>query len=326
MHAWQIALVVPVVVFVVVPAIADAGTWILRHVFAGRRGAVVVASGAAAGAILALWQYPALAAQLSSKAAYESYWHARRGDEPLALCGVSRRQLGSYEGASPPSFDDARTALEWLVEADRRGRRFLLANGERFAALNQLFRERTPPPHANLPVIDGRSSAIILVASALAPGEVSANPLDAFMLAARPSPQHPVRADMSGEVEILGYDVVDAASKRVDTVAAGQTYRVRTYYEVEKRPTVAWQAFVHIDGHGRRHNADHALLGGKYGSMSWIAGDLLVDEYELALPPNFTPGAYRLYFGFFQGDRRLKVTSGPSDGQDRIDGGDIRVN
>ena len=49
------------------------------------------------------------------------------------------------------------------------------------------------------------------------------------------------------------------------------------------------------------------------------------DDYEISLEPNFTPGTYTLYFGLFVGETRLKVKSGPSDGDNRIDGGPIRV-
>ena len=51
----------------------------------------------------------------------------------------------------------------------------------------------------------------------------------------------------------------------------------------------------------------------------------MVDDYEIGLEPNFTPGMYTLYFGLFSGDTRLKVTKGPQDGENRIDGGQIRV-
>ena len=51
----------------------------------------------------------------------------------------------------------------------------------------------------------------------------------------------------------------------------------------------------------------------------------LVDDHEFKLEPNFTPGTYTVYFGLFVGDTRLKVKSGPNDGDNRINGGPLRV-
>ena len=50
-----------------------------------------------------------------------------------------------------------------------------------------------------------------------------------------------------------------------------------------------------------------------------------MDEYEFKLEPNFAGGTYTVYFGFFVGDTRFKVKSGPSDGDNRINGGGLRV-
>jgi hypothetical protein len=283
-----------------------------------------------------VWQYPALAAQLSPKGALEAYAHARRDGEPLALLGVSERAMtgnavayatGATGAAAtkPEIFADADHAYAWLSAAPERQRRFLLAGSASLPALNQIFRQRSPAPHRNAPVLDARSSDALLVASSLLPGDTDENPWSAFTLTATPSPQHALSVDLSGQVEILGWDLSDEGGARVDGVVPGHKYQARVYLRVDKRPTTAWQALVHVDGDGRRHNADHPLVGGKYPPTSWEEGDLLVDVWELALPPNFTGGAYRLYYGFWLGDARLPVTRGPSDGVNRVDFGELRV-
>jgi hypothetical protein len=50
-----------------------------------------------------------------------------------------------------------------------------------------------------------------------------------------------------------------------------------------------------------------------------------MDDYEFSLEPNFSPGTYTVFFGLFVGDTRMKVTSGPNDNDNRIDGGPLRV-
>ena len=57
----------------------------------------------------------------------------------------------------------------------------------------------------------------------------------------------------------------------------------------------------------------------------WLPGDVLEDVYEFQLEPNFTPGTYTVFFGLFVGETRLKVKSGPTDGDNRINGGAVRV-
>ncbi len=117
----------------------------------------------------------------------------------------------------------------------------------------------------------------------------------------------------------------DERGKQVEAVAPGRAYHLKTYYRVLAPVTTEWEAFIHIDGYHRRHNGDHKLMNGKYPMSLWLPGDLLADDTELKLEPNFTPGNYEIYFGLFVGDTRLKVKSGPGDGDNRVNGGALRV-
>jgi hypothetical protein len=130
---------------------------------------------------------------------------------------------------------------------------------------------------------------------------------------------------LEDKIEVLGIDVIDDRGRLVDVVSAGRDYHLRTYYKVLAPVTTEWEAFVHIDGYHRRHNGDHKPLSGKYPMSLWLPGDLLVDDSDFKLEPNFTPGTYQIFFGLFVGDTRLKVINGPNDGENRIIGGDLRV-
>jgi hypothetical protein len=204
-------------------------------------------------------------------------------------------------------------------------RRCLAMKAEELPKLNQLWRERQPEPRTNLPVLDARSSQILLAASTLGSGEKNENPLSAIVLSAPPHPQHAINANMEDKLEVLGIDLVDDRGKFTDGIAPGRTYHLKTYYKVLAPVTTEWEAFIHIDGYHRRHNGDHKPMGGKYPMTLWLPGDLLVDDHEFKLEPNFTPGTYSIYFGLFAGDTRLKVKSGPNDGDNRINGGPLRV-
>ncbi|MGH7269233.1 MAG: glycosyltransferase family 39 protein, partial [Polyangiaceae bacterium] len=146
-----------------------------------------------------------------------------------------------------------------------------------------------------------------------------------ILLSSAPNPQHKIDANLDDKLEVLGYDLIDERGRAVTAVSPGRGYRMRTYYRVLAPITTEWEAFIHIDGYKRRHNGDHKPMGGRYPMSLWLVGDLLVDDYEFRLEPNFTPGSYEIYFGLWSGDTRLKVKSGPSDGDNRINGGPLRV-
>jgi hypothetical protein len=100
---------------------------------------------------------------------------------------------------------------------------------------------------------------------------------------------------------------------------------MRTYLKVLAPMPSEWDMFIHIDGFHRRHNGDHKVCQSKYPMSLWLKDDLIMDDHEFTLEPNFSPGPYTIYFGFFVGDQRLKLKSGPSDKDNRVNGGTLRV-
>jgi Dolichyl-phosphate-mannose-protein mannosyltransferase len=289
----------------------------------GSRAALLVAFGTVVGGILCLSYYPALANQLSPKEVFESYQRQKKGDEPLALFGVGGRTAAYYAGGQPLTLRDTTAAYDWLMGGDPGGRRFLAVRSEELARMNRAWREKGNPD--NLPVLDARSSQIILVASRLLPGEKNENPLNKIVLTAPPKPQRKLEANLEDKLEVLGFDITDANGKLVDHVSPSKTYHQKTYFKVLAPMQTEWEMFIHIDGFHRRHNGDHKMAQGKYPMSLWLPGDIVVDDYEFKLEPNFSPGPYTNFFGLFAGDSRLKVKSGPQDGDNRINGGAIRV-
>ena len=108
-------------------------------------------------------------------------------------------------------------------------------------------------------------------------------------------------------------------------VRPGKKYHLKTDYKVLANVGAEWEAFIHIDGFHRRHNGDHKPMEGKYPMSLWLEGDYLLDDHEFTLEPNFSPGAYTIYFGLYSGETRLKVKSGPADADHRIIGGTLNV-
>ncbi|HXX69786.1 MAG TPA: glycosyltransferase family 39 protein [Polyangiaceae bacterium] len=291
---------------------------VLRH-----RATAMALAGALVGFVLCFSYYPALANQLSPKEVFESYRRICH-DAPLALLGVGGRTSAYYAGGQPQGVSDPAGAFQWLTAGGDQ-RRCLALKADELPKLNQLWRERGPAPRTNLPVLDARSSQILLAASSLSPDEKSYNPLSDMVLSAPPHPQRKIGANMDDKLEVIGIDLLDERGRATDSVTPGRSYHFRTYYRVMAAVTTEWEAFIHIDGYHRRHNGDHKPMSGKYPMSLWLPGDVLADDSEFKLEPNFTPGTYTIYFGLYVGDTRLKVLSGPNDGDNRINGGPLRV-
>jgi 4-amino-4-deoxy-L-arabinose transferase-like glycosyltransferase len=322
-QVWVARLLLAPLLVLATPALLVMGAVgdVLRH-----RAAGLALGGAVVGFVLCGFYYPALADQLSPKEVFTTYRQAC-GGAPLALLGVGSRTAAYYAGAQPEALGDPASAYRWLTGAGGE-RRCLAMKADELPKLNALWREHAPEPRTNLPVIDARSSQILLASSALGSAEKNDNPLDALVLGSPPRPQRRLDVNLDDQLEVVGLDLTDDRGRLVEAVSPGRTYHLKTTYRVLARVATEWRPFLHIDGSARRHNGDHTMLGGKYPMSLWLPGDVVVDDTELKLEPNFTPGTYTIWFGLAVGDRctdRLRVKAGANDGCNRINGGPLRV-
>jgi hypothetical protein len=215
----------------------------------------------------------------------------------------------------------------------------MLVRQKDLAELNSLYRrgkqsagEEQPsipdagraPGSGNLPVLDARSSEILLVSNLLRAGEQDQNPFREWVLSERPSPARTVHGSFGGQLETIGWEVRTERGQVVEALVPGQLYTFRIYYEVLKPIAGNWETFIHIEGRQRRFNADHKTLGGRYPFRLWHPGDFIADIHRFRLDPNFAPGRCQVYYGLFVGSRRLEVTRGRHD-QDRLRAGTISV-
>ncbi len=317
--------VLPIAVVVGVWAmmlLRDGFRWLLR-LSGMSRGFATVFAGVLVGALLSFRYYPALAAQLSPRDVFDAYAKMAKADEPFGLLGINDRAAAYYAKADAMTFDDVPAAYAWLASSPGE-RRWLAVRNEDLGKLNSVWRTR-PGAKGNIPVLDARSSQILLVSNQLGPNERSHNPLDAFILDEEPSPHRKLSSRMQGMLECLGWEIRDARTDEVvQAVVPARRYRFRIFYKVLAPVTGDWETFIHIDGYRRRFNGDHKTLGGKYPFSLWQPGDFIVDDYEFALEPNFTPGDYNVYFGLFVGKTRMKIETGPAQ-DDRIHAGKLRV-
>ena len=275
---------------------------------------------ASLGGVASIGFYPALARQVSPREAVQRYRELSRHAEPLGIIG-ERSEAARYQGVSDArSFEDVEQAFAWLSGATPE-RRWLVLRKAELPDLNARFRGLG---RGNLPVLDARSSEVLLASNRRASNEREENPLASSVLDVPPSIQHPVHAVLGEKLEVLGWSVQASNGALEDSVVPATTYRFSIYFRLLAPLGGAWQTFVHIDGLQRRFNADHELLDGKYPLRLWRQSDVLVDATDVLLEPNFSPGHYRVYFGLFSGDRRLAVTEG-NQSDDRIVAGTLQV-
>jgi 4-amino-4-deoxy-L-arabinose transferase-like glycosyltransferase len=271
------------------------------------------------GLTLSFGYYPALAAQISPKEVFDSYKKHAKAGEPLALLGVGAGSASYYAGRDVPTFDNAGAAFQFLNESPER--RWLVAKASDLPQLNSSYRAAG---RGNLPVIDARSSEILLVSNQLGAGEKNENPFDNAILDVEPKPLHPMVANLGGQVDVLGWDVTDKNGNVVDSVVPSVKYDFVIYYKVVGAISGNWETFIHIDGQQRRFNGDHPTLEGKYPLHLWRVGDFVADRYEFMLEPFFTPGDYDVFFGLYIGSRRLDVKTGRQN-DNRLEAGKLRV-
>jgi hypothetical protein len=127
--------------------------------------------------------------------------------------------------------------------------------------------------------------------------------------------QHPVNAQLDDKLVYLGLDV-DA-----DVVTPGKAFTLTHYWKVLKPVPDEWKLFVHLESPDSKKshlNADHVPIGGKYPLHVWKKDEIIRDIHRVSVPAAWPGNAVEIYVGAWKGPLRMKVTSGPKDGENRI--------
>ncbi len=282
-----------------------------------RQGMVLGTVGAALAFTLATtyWIIPEVSKHLSFKNVFAA----------IQKFGGDNAELGQYRVPSRPWGEKKATDLQSVQQLfdflGKPARVFVIAGAEELAPIDQWAKshptaEGTPSYY----VVDDSNVHYLVLSNKLGGKEEDRNPLKRFILKSLPRPpQHEVHADFEGKVELVGYDLPPDLDR-------GRKFKITLYYKVNAPIGGAYKIFVHFDGSGTRFNADHVPLTGKFPTNYWVPGYYIVDEYEAEADRAVAPaGFYQIYSGLWLGDARLKVTSGPQDGENRVKLGAVRV-
>ena len=133
-----------------------------------------------------------------------------------------------------------------------------------------------------------------------------------------------------GEIEVRHFDLPGTLGEVRGVVfdrqigLAGYRFRpTEDYISV----TVAWQAekarlpdytvfaqFLNVETNERVAGIDTRPLAGAWPTSRWVQGEVVVDEYFVAVPPNLEPGFYKMIVGLYQPDTGQRLVR--PNGQD----------
>jgi hypothetical protein len=104
-----------------------------------------------------------------------------------------------------------------------------------------------------------------------------------------------VAANFGDRAELTGVELPAEAQP-------GDTIKMRLAFENRQVLDQAYKVFVHLRGSDNSvmAQADRVLCDMTLNEADWRPGDILVDEYELAIPAETQPGDYPVVIGFYQ--------------------------
>lgn len=287
------------------------------NVLGGMRTVPVLLAGLAAGAYTGFGFMPALSEHFSPREVYETYNSLARDDEPLIEYKVGARTAAYYAKGKAIEVE---TLTQLSEELGRDKRRWLVLPSDELAAVDRAFRMRT---HRHLFVADARSAKVILATNQPIPGRKDQSAISEFVRKEPPAKiMFPLEANFEDRIQLLGYDL---KLPRENHVAPGETFEVTWYFKVLKTIPGSYKIFVHIDESTMRIHGDHDPVNGLYPVRMWDVGDVIIDRQRIEVPASDPTGDYTIYLGFYSGDTRLVVKSGPKDDVNRVRAGVLRI-
>jgi 4-amino-4-deoxy-L-arabinose transferase-like glycosyltransferase len=148
-----------------------------------------------------------------------------------------------------------------------------------------------------------------------------------------PDVQHRLDVRLGDRITLAGYDLAldpDCTAQDASTPAACVVH-LTLYWQALGRPDRDYTVFVHLlDSSGQiRSQVDRPPVDGSRPTSGWIYGEVLMDRYDLLLPPNTPAGQYRVVVGMYDLTTLQRLPAVGADGQrlpdDRIVVGELEV-
>jgi hypothetical protein len=137
---------------------------------------------------------------------------------------------------------------------------------------------------------------------------------------------HPVGAELGGVVRLLGYRLsacdqpaAVSLSRSGDepAFASGSSLCLALYWEAKAEMDTSYTVFTHLldDQDHLWAQQDNPPVEGTFPTTEWRAGQVVVDQYELAIDPEAPPGVYRLQTGMYDLTTMQRLPVQGSQGQ-----------
>jgi len=252
----------------------------------------------------------------------ELYWQAMASltkDYQVVMQIVDKRGEVLRESAYHTSKADYPTS-RWVVGSPVRGQYDLLippaAEGENVRLVLRVREEKTggflPLGPDWCPI---KGYALALTTLIVAEQERTFQP---------PSIDYPMRADLGDEVEFLGYDLDKTRVERGESIA------LTLYWRASNEMEVNYHVFVHLLSEEGQIWAqrDSPPVEGSRHTAGWVKGEVIRDEYQIALEREIPTGEYLLTAGIYDpasGERLPVFVGGERVQSDQITLARLRV-
>jgi len=125
-----------------------------------------------------------------------------------------------------------------------------------------------------------------------------------------PTIQNRVDVELGDFATLLGFDLA------TDRLSSGGAVDLTLYWQARTETTESYKVFVHVlDTEGRVvTQADAFPVNGARPTTGWLPGEVITDQYTIALPDELPAGQYQIVVGLYDSETgaRLK-TSGRSE-------------
>ncbi len=144
--------------------------------------------------------------------------------------------------------------------------------------------------------------------------------LAAYVLEAPPTDAKKVDINFENKIHLVAYKV------EPELAPPGTAVKVTYYWRCDEPIEDGWQLFTHIqhEGYDKPDNLDGSgplreVKNGRQvlGPDRWERGKTYVDEQTFTMPADLRGPDTLVYVGIWKGDARLRIVSGPSDGDNR---------
>jgi hypothetical protein len=128
---------------------------------------------------------------------------------------------------------------------------------------------------------------------------------------------HRQEARLGQEIKFLGYDLVGSQEGSAFQVRPGDTLKLTMYWQALGTTDLSYTVFAHLLGPDGRLRAqqDNPPCRGACPTTSWVAGEVLTDEYTITVPADAAPGDYRLEIGLYDGATQQRLPVFDAQGQ-----------